>query len=128
MHEDDDGYMEDEDEADNKQVEVHKPKLPGLFKDLGLGGVSTKDKFKIAYSDGTLSVTVKRPSGVTQTVTRNVEAGFRALTEFDPVEMKNKAERNKHIHKAAKKGMSQQQIADQFGLSQSMVNKIINSK
>lgn len=120
-----DGYSEDEDNGSSNIVPQNKPKLPALFKDLGLGTVSTKDKFTVSYSGGTLKATVKRPTGVAQTVIRSVGAGFRALTEFDPNAMKSKAERNTYIRSAAKDGKTQQELAEQFGLSQSMISKVI---
>lgn len=121
----DDGYK---DEPSSNLVSQNKPKIPALFKDLGLGSVSTKDKFTISYSGGTLKATVKRRSGVAQTVVRNVQVGFRVMTEFDPDEMKSKEDRNRYIREAVNKGLTQQQVAEQFGLSQSMVNRIVNQR
>lgn len=127
QHEDDDQYGDDDEEQSPREVAVpNQPKLPALFADLGLGRVSTKDKLTITYGDGTIKATVKRTSGVTQTVVRNVKAGFRSMTEFDPGEMRNKDERNEHIRRLYKQGLTQQQLAEQFGLSQSMINRIIN--
>ncbi|MBU2774159.1 hypothetical protein HMI48_09720 [Acidithiobacillus ferrooxidans] len=121
-------HDEDDEGLRNSLLPQNAPKLPALFKELGLGGVSTQDKFKIAYADGTLKVMVKRKSGVAQTAIRNVAAGFRALTEFAPDEMKSKAERNAYIRRAVASGVTQQAAGEQFGLSQSMVNRIVNDK
>jgi hypothetical protein len=117
---------DDENSNGNELIPRHQPKIPALFKDLGLGTVSTKDKFTISYAGGTLKASVKRRDGVAHTVIRNVGSGFRAMTEFNPDEMKSKEERNKYIRQAAASGQTQQQIAQQFGLSQSMVNRIVN--
>ena len=102
-----------------------QPKLPQLFRDLGLGNVSTKDTFTMKYSDGTLKVSVKRKDGVSQTVQRNVSSGFRAMTEFNPAEMASKDARNAEIRKRYKKGATQQDLAELFGLSQAMISRII---
>jgi hypothetical protein len=116
---------EDDDEPRNNLPVSHQPKIPQLFNDLGLGGVSTKDKFTIKYSGGTLKVAVKRKDGVSQTVQRNVKAGFREMTEFDPAVMTDKDERNAEICKRYKKGATQQDLAELFGLSQAMISRII---
>jgi len=123
---DDDYDFDDDDEPQSNLPAPHQPKLPQLFRDLGLGGVSTKDTFTIKYSDGTLKVAVKRKDGVSQTVQRNVSAGFRAMTEFDPTEMASKDERNAEIRKRYKRGATQQELAELFGLSQAMISRIIS--
>lgn len=117
---------DDDGNGSHELIPQKKPKIPALFQDLGLGTVTTKDKFSVSYSGGVLKATVKRSSGVSQTVLREVGSGFRAMTEFDPGEMKSKTERNNHIRKAASKGATQQDLAEQFGLSQSMINRIVN--
>ena len=123
------GHRDEDDEGVGKSLAPQStPKLPALFKELGLGSVSTKDKFTIAYSGGTLKATVKRQSGVAQTAIRHVGSGFRALTEFDPDDMKNKAERDAYIRQTVASGATQQSVGEQFGLSQSMVNRIVNRK
>jgi hypothetical protein len=117
---------DDEGEGSPNNLPVpSQPKLPQLFHDLGLGNVSTKDTFTMKYSDGTLKVSVKRKNGVSQTVQRNVSSGFRAVTEFDPAEMENKEARNADIRKRYKKGATQQDLAELFGLSQAMISRII---
>lgn len=121
-HHDNEGYDDDSHEL----IPQQKPKIPALFQSLGLGTVTTKDKFSVSYSGGMLKATVKRPSGVSQTVLRSVGSGFKAMTEFDPSQMTSKDERNSHIRKAAAKGATQQELAEQFGLSQSMINRIVN--
>lgn len=126
QHDHDEQYEHDNKQPRHELAVPTQPKLPALFADLGLGRVSTKDKLTIAYGDGTIKATVKRTSGVTQTVVRNVKAGFRSMTEFDPGEMRNKAERNSHIRRLYKQGLTQVQLGEQFGLSQSMINRIIN--
>lgn len=128
-HDDHDQQYDDEEEnKPSHQIAVKKtPKLPALFEDLGFGRVTTKDKLSFTYNDGTLKATVKRPSGVSQTTVRNVKAGFKSMTEFDPNEMASRSERNGHIRRMYKQGLSQQQLAEQFGLSQSMINRIVNS-
>lgn len=120
-------FDEDEHDEEDSPVSRNQPKIPALFRDLGLGSVSTKDKFTISYEAGTLKASVKRSDGVAHTVIRNVHSGFRAMTEFDPDTMRNKAERNKYIRQAVAGGARQKQVAEQFGLSQAMVNRIVNA-
>jgi|GEM_PF-1663492 len=128
-HEDDDAspYEEDDESegSSNNLPAKSQPKIPQLFRDLGLGGVSTKDTFNIKYSDGTLKVSVKRKDGVSQTVQRNVSSGFRAMSEFNPAEMESKDVRNAEIRKRYKRGNTQQELAEIFGLSQAMISRII---
>lgn len=123
--EDDYDFDDDDDEPQNTLPVPHQPKIPQLFNDLGLGGVSTKDTFTIKYSGGTLKVAVKRKGGVSQTVQRNVKAGFRVMTEFDPASIADKDERNAEIRMRYKKGATQQELAELFGLSQAMISRII---
>lgn len=125
-------YVDPEDyedgEHDDEQENLpapSQPKLPQLFRELGLGSVSTKDTFTMKYSEGTLKVSVKRRDGVTQTVQRNVSSGFRSMTEFDPSEMHDKANRNDEIRRRYRKGATQQDLAEIFGLSQAMISRII---
>jgi hypothetical protein len=126
-HDSDDDYdYEDEDAEPKSNLPAkHRPKIPQLFQDLGLGSVSTKDKFTMKYADGTLKVAVKRKDGVSQTVQRNVAAGFRSMTEFNPAEMVSKGQRNAEIRRRYKKGATQQELAELFGLSQAMISRII---
>lgn len=120
-----DGAVEDSHEDQQQNLPVSQgPKIPQLFRDLGLGGVSTQDTFTIKYANNTLKVAVKRKSGVSQTVQRNVQAGFRAMTQFDPAEMTGISERNAEICRRYKAGATQQELADFFGLSQTMISKI----
>jgi hypothetical protein len=123
-HDSNDQHDWDEEPQSNLPV-PHQPRLPQLFRDLGLGNVNTSDTFTIKYSDGTLKVAVKRKNGVSQTVQRNVSAGFRAITEFDPAEMASKDERNAEIRKRYKRGATQQELGELFGLSQPMISRII---
>lgn len=103
-------------------------KLPQLFQDLGLGKVSTNDKFTIKYSDGSLKVSVKRSDGVTQTVNRHVSSGFRAMTEFNPTDMASKDDRNDEIRRRYKNRETQQELAELFGLSQAMISNIVSGQ
>lgn len=117
------------DDDDRKLPAPRRPaSIPALFDELGIGRVSTNDKFTVSYQGGMLKATVKHADGVAKTVVREVGTGFRAMTEFDPAEMRSKEDRNRQIRKLVNKGATQQEVAEEFGLSQSMVNKIINSK
>jgi len=131
-HDDDyEDYSDDEpaeDDAPTALVPQQRPKVSELMESLGLGRVTTKDKFNVSYSAGTLKATVKRPDGVTQSVLRTVKSGFRSMTEFDPSEMRSKDERNDHIRRLYVKGATQHELAEQFGLSQSMINRIVNER
>jgi len=108
--------------------EDNKPKhpVPALFEHLGLGSVKTKDEFSVVYKNGILEANVKRASGQVQTATRHVKSGgFRAMTEFDPLQM-SKDERDALIKYKHSKGEKQVALAKTFGLSQARVSKIVN--
>lgn len=121
---DDNGY----DNNENLPVPVAKPQLPALLESLGLGKVTTKDKIKISYAGGVLKASVTQPNGVTHTANRSVGSGFRSATEFDPGQMRSKDDRNNEIRRRYAQGATQDDLAGQFGLSQAMINKIVNEK
>ncbi|WP_186169776.1 helix-turn-helix domain-containing protein [Burkholderia gladioli] len=125
---DDSSQVNDDDvwDVDIAPVATQKPTLPALLSEVGLGTVSTDDNVNLSYKGGILKASVRRPDGVTQTSMRSVTSGFRSMTEFNPDDMKNKEERNKHIRMLYRRGATQQDLADQFGLSQSMINRIVN--
>ncbi len=123
-HDDDDGYGNDE----NLPVLKAKPPLPVLLESLGFGKVTTKDKIKISYGNGRLKASVTQPDGVTQTVSRSLGSGFGSKTEFDPGKMQSKDHRNKEIRRLYKQGATQDDLAQQCGLSQAMINRIVNEK
>lgn len=137
-HNTEDDYDDDHDDHDGPEDDSHGsqrnlpvtqgPRIPQLFRDLGLGGVSTQDTFTIKYANNTLKVAVKRSSGVSQTVQRNVRAGFRAMTQFDPAEMTGISERNAEIRRRYRAGATQQELADLFGLSQAMISRITSEE
>lgn len=119
---DDDGYGNDE----NLPVPQAKAQLPTLLESLGLGRVTTKDKIKVSYRDGVLKASVTQPDGVTRTANRSVGSGFSSGTEFNPAEMKSKDDRNDEIRRRYRKGATQDDLAQQTGLSQAMINRIVN--
>ncbi len=121
-YDDDDGY----DNGDKLPVPKAKPQLPALLESLGFGKVTTKDEIKISYRDGVLKASVKQPNGVTQTANRSVGSGFSSGTEFNPAEMKSKDDRNNEIRRRYRAGATQDDLAQQFGLSQAMINRIVN--
>lgn len=132
MNEQDDVYDDDNDEdgSDGRQIAPAndgQPALPTLFRKLGLGKVTLGDSFTMEYKPKTktLNVTVKRPGGVTQRVSRHVEGGFNVASEYDANAM-DKSERNRIIRRLAARGQTQQELAQQFGLSQAMINRIVN--
>lgn len=112
---------------DDEELAVVKPKhnLPVLLASLGLGDVSTKDEIKVQYRNGMITASVKQPDGVTQTARQTVRAGFKMATEFDPNSM-GKDDRNDLIRQEYRRGRTQTELAMQFGLSQSMIQRIVS--
>lgn len=102
--------------------------IPSLFNSLGIANVKTGDQFTINYSGGIIEASVKRKSGKTETAMMHVKSagGFSQLTTFDPDQM-SKKERNELIKKLKNSGETQQKLGKKFGLSQTMISKIINS-
>jgi hypothetical protein len=103
--------------------------LPALFDELGITKVKRDDRFSLDYSEGLLEVRVKRKSGLTETAMVRVSgSGFHQMSSFDPDQM-DKPDRNKLICTLYKngRGETQEVLGRKFGLSQAMINRIVNS-
>lgn len=111
---------------DSKDVRKTHP-VPAMFEHLGMAKVKPSDSFTITYNDGMLEASIKRRSGQTETVSKVVKGnGFQEMTAFDPNCM-SKSERNDLIKRKHQKGESQEKLARKFGLTQSMISRIIRS-
>jgi Mor family transcriptional regulator len=107
-----------------------KPKhpVPALFEHLGIQGVKSSDSFLISYRDGLLEARVKRASGTTETAVKTINGnGFHQMTQFDPEQM-TRTERNELIRNKYAKGERQTSLEKIFGLSQSMISKIVSKE
>jgi hypothetical protein len=105
-----------------------QPKLPALIESLGLGSVSIKDKITVVYENGGIKASVKRANGVTETVHRILGAGFNSTTQYYPDTSKSKDHRNEAIRTLRRGGATQAALAHQFGLSQSMIQRIVTEE
>jgi len=100
--------------------------IQALFDHFGIVEVSPEDSLSFTSTDGMLEVNVKRASGKTENIKKFVGGGFEELTTFDPDHM-NRENRNILIKKLHANGGTEQSLAKKFGLSQSMISRIVNS-
>jgi hypothetical protein len=99
--------------------------VPAMFEQLGIRHVRTSDRFKVEYRNGVMTASVTRESGHAETVVKRVKGGFVGYTSYDPAAM-TRSERNELIQQRYKEGLTQTQLAAMFGLSQSMIAKIVS--
>lgn len=101
--------------------------VPELFASLGIKHVTKADEFSITYKNGLIKANVRRADGSVNTVVKSVSGnGFIQFTSVNQEEFEP-GERDQRIRDKYKEGCTQKDIAEYFGLSQSMISAIVRS-
>lgn len=103
-----------------------KHPIPALFEQLEIPAVKPSDRFTLTYRDGLLKAHVKRSSGQSVSAVKRVKGGFVGFTQFDPDQM-SRTDRNELIRSMYAKGVRQKELEGTFGLTQSMISRIVRS-
>ena len=98
--------------------------IPAVFEFLGVGKVSTKDRFSIEYAAGFVTATIDRRGGSTEVVRKHIKGGFTEVTSYDP-ELMDRKQRDEVIHQLRDDGFTQSQIARRIGFTQATVSNVL---